>query len=190
MNFKVQQHQLFQLKGRLSLMKALVLGLLLSNMVLALSLVYLQLHQRVEVTPFASHSVKYANSMLAVDGEYLKLMSENFLFLRLNATPDTIGAEHQQLLSMVSADTYPLFVKKLEQEAQIIRQQKISSHFDIQHIHVDGQKLQCRIKGILHRSVGIRDLPAEKASFVLQFQYRLGQLKLQKFVKENGHENA
>lgn len=190
MNFKVQQHQLFQLKGRLSLMKALVLGLLLSNMVLALSLVYLQLHQRVEVTPFASHSVKYANSMLAVDGEYLKLMSENFLFLRLNATPDTIGAEHQQLLSMVSAETYPFFVKKLEQEAQIIRQQKISSHFDIQHIHVDSQKLQCRIQGILHRSVGIRDLPAEKASFVLQFQYRLGQLKLQKFVKENGHENA
>ena len=190
MNFKAQQHQLFQLKGRLTLMRALVLGLLLSNMVMALSMVYLHLHQRVEVTPFASSTLKYANSMLAVDAEYLKLMSENFIFLRLNATPETIGAEHQQLLSMVSSDTYPLFIKKLEKEAQVIRQQKISSHFDIQHIHVDGQKLQSHIQGILHRSVGIRDLPSEKASYVLQFQYRLGQLKLQKFVKENAHENA
>lgn len=190
MNFKPQQHQIFQLKDRLSLMKALVLGLLITNIVLVLSMVFICMHQRVEVTPFASQSLKYANSMFAVDSEYLKLMSENFIFLRLNTTPETVGAEHQQLLSMVSSDTYPLFVKKLEQEAQIIRQQKISSHFDIQHIHVDSQKLQCRIQGILHRSVGLRDLPIEKASFVLQFQYRLGQFKLQKFVKENGYENA
>lgn len=189
MNFKVQQHQLFQLKGRVSSMKVLIAGLLFANVVLALSMVYLSLHQRIEVTPFSS-SPKYANSMLSVDSEYLKLISENFIFLRLNTTPETIGVMHQQLLSFVSSDTYPLFVKKLEKEAKIIRQQKISSHFDIQHIHVNSQKLQCHIQGILHRSVGIRDLPVEKASFVLQFQYRFGRLKLQKFIKENIRENA
>lgn len=189
MHFKVQQHQVVSLKNRLQSTKVLVAGLLISNIALALTVVFLNLSKRVEVTPFGGQKA-YANSMLAVDGEYLKLMSENFLFLRLNTTPETVDAEHQQLLSMVSVDTYPLFVKKLEKEARLIRQQKISSHFDILHIQVDAAKLQCRIQGILHRSVGLRDLPIEKTNFILQFQYRLGQLKLQKFVKENGHENA
>lgn len=189
MHFKIQQHQVSLLKTRLQSTKVLLAGLLLSNVFLAMTVVFLNLSKRVEVTPFGGQKA-YANSMLAVDGEYLKLMSENFIFLRLNTTPETVDAEHRQLLSMISADTYPLFVKKLEEEARLIHQQKISSHFDILHIQVDAPKRQCLIQGILHRSVGLRDLPVEKTSFVLQFQYRLGQLKLQKFVKENTHANA
>ena len=183
MNFKFQQNQLLQLKDRLSIMVFLVFGLLMSNLILVCLLCYMHFHQRIEITPFFANS-GYVKTESQVDASYLKLMSENFIFLRLNVTPESVLAQTKQLLAMVSSQSYPLFTKVLEQEANLIIAQKISSHFDITHIQVDANHLTCNIKGILHRSVGIRNLDDENLLYRLKFKHQFGRLYLIQFVKE------
>jgi conjugal transfer pilus assembly protein TraE len=188
MNFKFQQNQVSQLKDRLSMMVVLVLGLLITNMLLVLLVSYMHFHQRIEITPFFSQE-SYSKTESGVDTQYLKLMSENFLFLRLNVTPESVAVQHKQLLSMVSSQTYQAFLRALEMEKRTIIEQKISSHFDITHIQMNSTNLEGKITGILHRSVGIRSLPDARLQYVLKFKYQLGRLQLLKFVKEevNAH---
>lgn len=183
MHFKFQQNQLNHLKDRLSLMVFLVFGLLASNLILICMLCYMHFHQRIEITPFFSNS-GYVKSESQVDATYLKLMSENFVFLRLNVTPESVLAQQKQLLGMVSSKVYPKFAKVLEQEANLISEQKISSHFDVTHLQVDPHQLSCKIKGVLHRSVGIRRLDDEPLQYRLKFNHQLGRLSLIQFVKE------
>jgi conjugal transfer pilus assembly protein TraE len=161
MNFKFQQNQLAQLKDRLSIMIILVCGLLIANILLVILVCVMHFHQRIEITPFFSQE-SYVKTSSSVDAQYLKLMSENFLFLRLNVTPESVVTQHKHLLSMVSDSSYQAFLATLENEARLINQQKISSHFDITHIQVNPQNLECKIKGLLHRSVGIRSLSDER----------------------------
>lgn len=183
MKFKFQQNQLAQLKDRLSMMVVLVCGLLIANILLVILVCYMHFHQRIEITPFFSQE-SYIKTESGVDAQYLKLMSENFLFLRLNVTPESVVAQHKQLLSMVSSSSYQAFLATLESEARLINQQKISSHFDITHIQVNPKNLECHIKGLMHRSVGIRSLPDERLQYSLKFKYQLGRLQLVKFVQE------
>ena len=180
MKFKFQQNQLAQLKDRLSMMVVLVCGLLIANILLVMLVFYMHFHQRIEITPFFSKE-GYVKTESCVDAQYLKLMSENFLFLRLNVTPESVVAQHKQLLSMVSNSSYQAI---LENEARLINQQKISSHFDITHIQVNPKNLECNIKGLMHRSVGIRSLTDERLQYLLKFKYQFGRLQLVKFVQE------
>jgi len=109
MNFKLQQNKLSQLKDRLSMMVVLVCGLLIANILLVILVCYMHFHQRIEITPFFSKEA-YVKTESGVDSQYLKLMSENFLFLRLNVTPESVVAQHKQLLSMVSNSAYQAFL--------------------------------------------------------------------------------
>jgi conjugal transfer pilus assembly protein TraE len=188
MNFKLQQHRLMDLKERLSLLRVLLVSLMFSNLALVVAIIFIELNQRVEITPFFGGN-PYDNSMLAVDPNYLKMMGENFIFLRFNTTPESVSTHHKQLLSMVAYESYASFTSALDAEARIISHQKISSHFDIQQMHLDPHHLECRIQGVLHRSVGLRELKDERSTYFLKFKYHLGRLQLQRFVKEKDNEH-
>jgi conjugal transfer pilus assembly protein TraE len=188
MNFRIQQHQIQQLASRLNLMVVLVFGLLISNVMLSGLSWYALLHQRVEVTPFMSGSA-YQKSDTAVDNRYLMLMSENFLYTRLNVTPENVLLNHRQLLTFVDSQHYTDFANQLSKEAKIIRKRSIASHFNILSIQANPKKLACTIQGILKRSVGIRDLPDESITYTLQFNYHFGRLTIINFTHQAGIEN-
>ena len=187
MDFKLQQHKLMQLSSRFNLMVAVVLGLLASNVIVASLAWFATFHQRIEVTPFFSGS-GYIKSRTTVDANYLMQMSENFIYSRLNVTPETVKENHKRLLKFVDSRQYATFTGQLTHESNLIIKQKISSHFEITDIKVEPQSLQCTVNGILKRSVGLRDLPDTLMQYTLQYHYSLDRLTLKNFSKESTHE--
>lgn len=188
MDFKIYQHRLNRLSARFNLMVALVLGLLLSNGIMSVLLYHTVLHQRIEITPFFE-GTSYTKSNRTVDSHYLQMMSENFIYSRLNVTPETVRSHHQRLLSYIDAREYVKFTRKLNQEAALIIRQKIASHFVITKITTDSNQFRCVVSGILKRSVGLRELPDSPLQYVLQFRYQDGRLTVVQFRKEILNEN-
>ena len=188
MNFNAQQHRFSQLAARFNLMVTLVVGLLITNVLMGSLALYTSIHQRVEITPFFGNP-GYVKSNAMVDLHYLSLMSENFIYLRLNVTPETVRANQQRLLAFVDSAHFAAFSAQLEKETKVIMDNKISSHFEISDIRADSNKLRCTITGVLKRAVGSRDLRDEHLIYTLQYNYSFGQLTVTQFthVKEDVH---
>ena len=189
MDFKIYQHRLTALSGRFNLMVTLVIGLLVTNILMGSLAYYAHFHQRIEVTPFFGQP-RYANSENSVDSQYLALMSENFIYLRLNTTPETVKFNHKRLLSFVGSAQYKVFNEQLEKESKLIVQEAISSHFDIESIHPNAHKLSCEISGVLKRTVGGRELKDERLTYNLQFRYNQGTLQITQFTKSEVRYDA
>ena len=188
MKFDVHQHRLSQLAGRFNLMVALVFGLLLTNLLMGGLACYTSFHQRIEVTPFFG-AQSYVKSDAIVDTQYLALMSENFIYSRLNVTPETVRANHKRLLSFVDATHFSTFSSQLAKEAKLITDKKISSHFEITDIRANPNDLRCTVTGILKRAVGLRDLADARLSYTIQYRYHFGRLTVSQFThyKEGSH---
>ena len=189
MEFRVQAHRLSTLTARFNLMVALVLGLLISNGLLIGFAIYLTLHQKTEITPFIGNP-SYIKSEALIDSHYLDLMSENFIYLRLNVTPETVSDNHQRLLSFVDAEGYQSFLAQLKKEAAVIQDKKISSHFEIASIHSDANALQTIIHGTLKRTVVFRALEDTPMSYTLHYHYSLGRLTVMQFIHTEESHHA
>jgi conjugal transfer pilus assembly protein TraE len=169
--------------GRLNLMVTLVFGLLITNILMGSLAWYGCMHQRVEITPFFGSS-GYLNSETSVDEHYLRLMSENFIYSRLNVTPETVVANHKRLLSFVDASQYALFSGALHKEATVIQSRRISSHMEITGITADSHALSCVVTGVLKRYVGLRALPDELVTYTLRYRYAQGRLLIKSFTHQ------
>jgi conjugal transfer pilus assembly protein TraE len=188
MTFSIQQHKLSQLASRLNLMVVLVFGLLITNILMGSLVWYTTRHQKIEITPF-SGSMSYTKNDSMVDTNYLMMMSENFIYSRLNVTAETVGFNHKRILTYVSPAHYRVFENQLHQEAQVIQSKKIASHFHITGMTANSQKLSCAITGILKRSVGIRELPDERLTYILTYRYKAGRLEIVQFTHEKQEKN-
>ena len=177
---KLHENRLSQLSARFNLMVMLVFGLLIANMLLASLVWYTTCHKTIEVTPFFGGD-SYRNSATTVDAHYLSLMSENFIYSRLNVTPETVRVNYQRLLDYVDSNSYADMLKRLNQEAKIIQDQKISSSFVITDIKVN--QLTVDVSGILQRHVGLRAIPAANLIYRLSYRYRLGHLTIIRFTQ-------
>ncbi|CDZ79400.1 conjugal transfer pilus assembly protein TraE [Legionella massiliensis] len=180
MDFKPYQSRLSQLSARFNLMVALVFGLLLSNILLACFVFKAWNHHSIEVTPF-SGAPAYLKSASEVDGHYLSLMAENFVNERLNVTPETVTANHQRLLAYVSHQSYPQLLRRLTNEAKIIKAKKMSSIFYVDTNKANPHKLTVVVSGTLKRFVGLHALNDERKTYVLQFHYNDSRLSIVKF---------
>lgn len=183
MTFSMQQHKLSQLASRLNLMVALVFGLLITNVLMGSLAWYATRHQNIEITPFSGSS-SYIKNDSVVDTHYLLLMSENFMYSRLNVTAETVSFNHKRILTYVSPAHHRVFEHQLHQEAQLIQSKKIASHFYITGMTANSQTLTCVITGILKRSVGIRELPDEHLTYRLTYRYQAGRLEIVQFTHE------
>lgn len=188
MDFRQYQSRLSRLSSRFNLMVALVFGLLVTNVILALALSYAFFHKKIEITPFSGNG-GYVKSEAVVDDNYLSLMSKNFIYSRLNVTPQTVSSNHQLLLSYVDASSYPMLLQQFHQEEAVIKDKKISSVFDITGIWVNQKALKAKITGNFRRFVGLKMLKEEKITYEITYRYRLGRLTICKFVpvKEKAH---
>ena len=189
MNFSAHQHKLAQLAARFNLMVALVFGLLITNILMGSLAWYFGVHQRIEVTPFTGSS-SYIKSDAAVDVHYLTLMSENFIYSRLNVTPETVVANHKRLLSYVDAAHYSAFSTVLNKEAQLIQDKKISSYIDITGMRTDSRTLSSRITGVVKRFVGSRALPETHLTYTVQYRYTNGRLTITQFTHTQEKDHA
>lgn len=189
MEFRIKQHRTQQLADRLNVMVFFALGLLITNILLASLSWYALVHQRMEITPFMGGET-YQKSEAVLDVHYLQMMSENFIYARLNVTPETVLENHKRLLSFVDARHYVDFSAQLHKEAQLIQKQKIASHMEILSIKPNATNLNCVVQGIVKRSVGIRALPDELMTYTLQFKYHLGRFRIERFTHQPGVNHA
>jgi conjugal transfer pilus assembly protein TraE len=180
--FRVYQDRLSALSARFNLMVVMVLGLLMANIVLASLAWFTSYHRQIEVTPFFGGE-GYQKSAATIDAHYLGLMSQNFIYSRLNVTPETVSANYERLLTYVDGASSADVMKHLNQEAKIIKLKKISSHFVITDIKLDIHQLTAEMSGILERHVGLRAIPSEQLTYLLTYRYRLGQLTLLSFTQ-------
>jgi conjugal transfer pilus assembly protein TraE len=188
MEFKTYQNRLRQLSARFNLMVFLVFGLLIANVLLSSFIWKAWQRHSVEITPFIG-GPSYIKSYAQVDGHYLSLMSENFIYSRLNVTPETVKANHQRILMFADSQRYPEMLKVLNQEAAVIISKKMSSHFEITSIRTNPTALTAEVSGVLKRFVGIRALKEERMNYALRFNYAEGQLSIINFthLKEESH---
>lgn len=186
MQLKVYQSRLSQLSARFNLMVLLVCGLLFTNILLSSFVWTVYHHQIIEVTPFFGES-RYFKSEHGVDGQYLSLMSENFIYSRLNVTPETVAANHKRLLQFVDSRHYAEILKQLNSEAKLIQSQKLASEFVITALSVNPNALTATITGVLKRSVGLKVLKEEQHRYQLTFQYYQGRLTILTFTQEKSH---
>jgi len=189
MEFNAHQHKLSQTSTRLNLMVTLVFGLLITNVLMGSLAWYACVHQRIEITPFSGAS-SYLKSESSVDVHYLTLMSENFVYSRLNVTPETVLANHKRLLSFVDASQYAHFTSVLNKEADVIQRGRLSSHIDITGMTADSRTLSCVITGILKRHVGTRPLLDENVSYTVQYRYAQGRLLIKAFTHKQEKKHA
>jgi conjugal transfer pilus assembly protein TraE len=180
MDFKSYQSRLSQLSARFNLMVVLVFGLLVSNVLLSSFLFKAWNHRTIEVTPFSGEP-SYLKSASRVDGHYLSLMAENFVNERLNVTPETVDANHQRLLSYVNHQNYTSMLRRLTNEAKVIKAKKMSSIFYIDKNKANPHKLTVVVSGVLKRFVGLQALNDERKTYLLQFQYKDSRLSIVQF---------
>lgn len=188
MNYKAYQNRLSQLSARFNLMVFLVFGLLLANMLLSF-LVYVGWNRHtIEIIPF-SGSPGYLKSARFIDRNYLILMSKNFVYERLNVSPETVDYQHEHLLSFVHPKHHAELVKQLYEESKVIKEQKISSYFNITSRRAFPDSLTVFISGTLYRYVGIKQINEEQRNYKLVFSYNSGHLHLVQFApyKELNH---
>lgn len=189
MDFSVYQHRLSRVSARLNLMVASVFSLLICNLLLGALCWYLILHQRTIVTPFEG-SAGFANSDATVDTRYLSMMSENFIYSRLNVTPETVNATHNRLLMFVDGSCEAGMQALLTREASVVQKNKISSDFIITDLQLEPRALRTRVTGVLHRFVGTRELTPAKLTYEITYRYRFGRLSILSFTKIKGWEHA
>lgn len=189
MNYLIKEGKLSQLSARLNLMVVLVFGLMISNASLAWLVLHFSSHQKREIVPFGLNS-GYVLSDVSVDSHYLNLMSRNFIYSRLNVTAGNVSNNHGMLLSYVDSSIYPSFKKQLLQEEELIKEKKISSHFDIIDVQSDNESMSTRVKGNLKRFVGYRALREEEKFYRIHYRYQLGKLSISGFTEEKGEKHA
>lgn len=189
MDFSVYQNRLSKVSARFNLMVALVFGLLIATILLSALAWYTSLHQRVLITPFEGGS-GFANSDSQVDPKYLSMMSENFIYSRLNVTPETITSAHKRLLTFVDGSRYGAMQSTLAHEEAAVKKNTISSDFIITDIQLEPKALKATITGVLHRAVGGRSLKGARITYELSYRYRFGRLSILSFTKVKEWEHA
>lgn len=189
MDFSIYQNRLSQLSARFNLMVFLVFGLLVSNLLLCTLAWYTNVHQRTLVTPFEG-GTGFVHSDSTVDPRYLSLMSENFIYSRLNVTPETVTAQHARLLMFVDGSQYGSMQSKLLKEADVIQKNKISSDFIITDMRLEPRALKANVTGILNRHVGSRELNTSRRIYELTYHYRFGRLSIVSFSLKKEYEHA
>jgi conjugal transfer pilus assembly protein TraE len=182
MDFMIQRPLLSRFATRLNIMMIVIFGLVLSNLLTATLAWYSTLHQKIEITPFSGTSA-YQKSDIFADNHYLSMMTENFIYSRLNITPETVKASHKRLLSFADIKYYPKFLDALNKEARVINSKKIASYFEIKDIKFDEKHLACTVTGKLKRATKSHAFHEELVKYEIQYQYHLGRLTIMQFSR-------
>lgn len=185
MKFKVSKNQTQKLSQKVNLMVCLVFFLGVSNLMLGGLAWYTTLHQKTYITPFFGGN-GFEISDTKVDGNYMNLMSENFIYSMLNITPKTVSHQHELVMKYVSSSVYSQFKENLVKENKLVKEKEISSHIEITHIKSQPEDLTSVISGELSRMVGTRNLKQEKVQYLMRFDYVLGKLTIKEFKKIEG----
>ncbi|MDZ6162584.1 type IV conjugative transfer system protein TraE, partial [Klebsiella pneumoniae] len=113
--------------GFISLGTLLTLSLA-TNIIQGINNYRLQTEQKVAVTPMLFRA-PFAVSQNQADASYIEQLGLSFVALRLNVTPETVDAQHQQLLRYVLPASQNSLKVHLAEDAKRIKDNNVNSTF-------------------------------------------------------------
>jgi len=168
--------RLYQRYQRLTYVLAAVMLLLL------LMLFKLIGHERTVLLPLQVESPFWV-SQTQVSDSYLNEMTRTFAWLLLNTTPNIVGQQQATLLRYVHPKDYSSVKAKLDQDAEQIKRENITSTFYPSNQTIDSENLHVTLQGQLHLRAGQGEVIKQDNTYHLQYKYQQGRLWLAAFNK-------
>lgn len=138
------------------------------NAIQAINNYRLQNEQKVVVTPML-FSAPFAVSQNQADASYLQQMALSLIALRLNVTPETVDASHEQLMTFVRPASQNALKVKLAEDAKRIKDNNVNSAFYMTSVRVYPSSNRVDVRGQLKTWIGDSKPYAELKDYVLQF---------------------
>ncbi|WP_227637585.1 type IV conjugative transfer system protein TraE [Klebsiella grimontii] len=146
-----------------------VLGLsLTTNIIQGINNYRLQTEQKVAVTPMLFNA-PFAVSQNQADASYLEQLGLSFIALRLNVTPETVDAQHAQLLRYVFPGAQNSLKIQLAEDAKRIKDNNVNASFYMTSVRTYPAENRVDIRGELKTWIGDSAPYSEIKSYVLQF---------------------
>ncbi len=158
--------------GFLSLGTLLLLSLS-TNVIQGINNYRLQNEQKVAVTPML-YNAPFAVSQNQADASYLQQMALSFIALRVNVTPETVDASHEQLLMYVRPASQNALKIKLAEDATRIKDNNVNSSFYMTSVKVYPGSSRVDVRGQLKTWIGDSKPYPELKQYVLQFERQDG----------------
>lgn len=180
MEYKTSQNTIVLLSRLLRYSAFLIFLLILCNLIMGLLLWHQSGNEKIILVP-TNLTKKAMVSRDGVDANYLLQCAMFFIDTRLDVTPDTIDSNDHLILSHTAPEYYAKFKSGLEEEADLIKSQKVSSSFYISNIQANPSNLTVLVSGNLKRWVGERALSDSKKTYALHFSLNGSELFLTTF---------
>lgn len=119
-----------------SMLKKYLMGMVVSNVILVLALVFNINRERVVIVPQISPEFKMWISKSQVSPEYLNILSRNMLDLLLNITPNSVNSQQKELLTSTDPKYRDVLQAKLTEISSQLIQNNLSQNFYIDSIRV------------------------------------------------------
>ncbi|TWY00960.1 type IV conjugative transfer system protein TraE [Klebsiella pneumoniae] len=173
--------------GFISLGTLLTLSLA-TNIIQGINNYRLQTEQKVAVTPMLFRA-PFAVSQNQADASYIEQLGLSFVALRLNVTPETVDAQHQQLLRYVLPASQNSLKVQLAEDAKRIKDNNVNSTFYMTSMRAWPAENRVDIRGELKTWIGDSKPYSEIKSYVIQFSRVDGVSWLARFGEINNEKN-
>ncbi|WP_099716391.1 type IV conjugative transfer system protein TraE, partial [Klebsiella pneumoniae] len=123
------------------------------------------------------------------DASYIEQLGLSFVALRLNVTPETVDAQHQQLLRYVLPASQNSLKVHLAEDAKRIKDNNVNSTFYMTSMRAWPAENRVDIRGELKTWIGDSKPYSEIKSYVIQFSRVDGVSWLARFGEINNEKN-
>lgn len=161
--------ELNALKRNYYVFKKYLLLMIISNVILVIALVFNTNREKVVLMPQVAPEYKmWINKSLA-SPEYLTILSRNVLDLLLNITPDSVKAQHQELMHIITPKYRAELQLKLTEIDKQITQNNLSQNFYIENIKIFNKDNVVYIRGVLNQYIDKNSASATQQIYKLVF---------------------
>jgi conjugal transfer pilus assembly protein TraE len=130
----------------------------------------------------------FAVSQNQADASYLEQLGLSFIALRLNVTPETVDAQHAQLLRYVFPGAQNSLKIQLAEDAKRIKDNNVNASFYMTSVRTYPAENRVDIRGELKTWIGDSAPYSEIKSYVLQFNRVDGVSWLARFGEINNEK--
>ncbi|WP_298624843.1 type IV conjugative transfer system protein TraE [uncultured Legionella sp.] len=128
-------------------------------------------------------SQEFTLSQTGVSDGYLRDMSHFLTQLRFNVTASSAALQFNVFLGYVSASLYGDIRAQLVKEVEQITHEHLSSVFYPTNYDIDNKHLSVKVAGLMKRFVGAEMMSEQRETFLIQYSYDSGQLKITNLSK-------
>ena len=163
------------------------LGLFALNLAQAVS-VYALISKKSTIVIPANFHREFSISEHSISDSYLEQMTQYFVSLLLNVTPETFEGNSNLLLQHVLSNDYSLFKSQLTQQKQELSKKGISTAFYISNFKVYRKPLRVKLRGELRLMVGNSSMETKSNTYQIEYVNQHGRLYIKSFKEISKEE--